>query len=130
LARLERKLGLRRREVKVSVVRSAFRPVLIGCLIALFTYVSIQAAALVAAGDEAYFYRSNDRYPWWAAGAARYDKVVQALIPVFRLLGPTGVAIVGCLAVFACLAALVDQVRRRPVLITLSRSRYRGVAQR
>jgi hypothetical protein len=59
LARLERKLGFRRREVKYSVVRSAFRPALIGCLIAVFTYVSIQAAALVAAGDEAYFYRSN-----------------------------------------------------------------------
>ena len=123
LARLERKLGFQRREMKHIDLRVALRPVLIGCLMALFTYVCIQAAALVAAGDEAYFYRSKDRYPWWAAGAARYDKVAQALIPVFRLLGPTGVAIVGCLAVLACVAVLVDQIRRRPVMITLSRSR-------
>ena len=113
LARLARQLGFHTRELKSGVVRTAFRPVFIGCLGAIFTCVSIQAAALVAAGDEAYFYRSN----------APYTRTAQRLIPLFKLLGPTGVAVVGWLSLFACVLWLAERLRKRPTMITLARSR-------
>jgi hypothetical protein len=113
LARLARQLGFQRREFKYGVARTALRPWFIGCLGAIFTYVSIQAAALVAVGDEVYFYRSNDPYA----------RTVQRLVPLFKMLGPTGVAIVGCLFVLACVVWSVERVRHRPIMITLSRSR-------
>jgi hypothetical protein len=110
LAALERHLAprLQRREVQYGVVRAALGPLLLGVLIAAFAFVAFHAAALIAEGDEAYFYKPGTS----ARG--------RAFIPLLKLLGPTGVAILGGLAVLACIVELVERVRRPPLMITLS----------
>jgi hypothetical protein len=99
-------------EVRYGALRAGRKPLLIAVAVAAFTGVSVPAASLVADGDEGYFYRSNGPYAW----------VAQALIPVFRRLGPTGVAVVGALAVLGCLAWMVARIARPPVMITLTPS--------
>jgi hypothetical protein len=68
LAALERRLAPRfqRREVQYGLVRAALEPFLIGGLLAIFTYGSVQVAALLAAGDGANFL--DPEYPWAHAG--------------------------------------------------------------
>jgi hypothetical protein len=113
LAALERHLAprLQRREVQYGVVRAALGPFLLGGLIAVSTFVAFHAAALIAAGDEAYFYKPGTS----ARG--------RLFIPVLKLLGPTGIAILGGLAVLACIVELVERVRRPPLMIILSLTR-------
>jgi hypothetical protein len=114
LAALARRLAPRfsMREVQYGALRAGRKPLLIAVAVAAFTGVSVPAAWLVAHGDEGYFYRSHDPYA----------RVAQALIPVFRLLGPAGVAVVGALAVLGCLAWMVARIARPPVMITLTPS--------
>jgi hypothetical protein len=115
LEALARRLAPRfqRREVQYGIVRAALEPFLIGGLLAIITYGSVQVAALVAAGDGANFFKRGA--PVGARGARLY-------ILVCRLLGPTGVAIVGGLAVLACIVWLVKRVNQPPLMITLSPS--------
>lgn len=107
LAALGRRLRFQRREVQYGVVRAALAPLVAGSLVGMFTYVSVGGAALVAAGEERYL-----RTQWEAA----------LLIPVFRLLGPRGVAVIGGLVVIACMAALFARVLQSPIVVTLNRS--------
>jgi hypothetical protein len=114
LEALERRLAPRfqRAEVQYGIVRAALAPFFMGVLVALLTYGSMWVAVLFAAGDEANFVK----------GAGRYATAAQLHILVCRLLGPTGVAIVGGLAVLGCVVWLVKRLRQPPLMITLSPS--------
>ena len=114
LEALEQRLAPRfqRREVQWGTVRAALAPFFTGVLVALLTYGSMWTAVLFAAGDEANFVK----------GAGGYATVAQLHIVVCRLLGPTGVAIVGGLVVLGCIVWLIERVKQPPLLITLSPS--------
>ena len=114
LEALERRLAPRfqRAEVQYGIVRAALAPFFTGVLVALLTYGSMWTAVLFAAGDEANFVK----------GAGGYAFAAQLHIVVCRLLGPTGVAIVGGLAVLGCIVWLVQRVKQPPLMITLSPS--------
>ena len=114
LEELERRLAPRfqRAEVQYSIVRAALAPFFTGVLVVLLTYGSMWTAVLFAAGDEANFVK----------GAGRYAAAAQLHILVCRLLGPTGVAIVGGLVVLGCVVWLVKRVTQPPLMITLSPS--------
>jgi hypothetical protein len=114
LEALEERLAPRfqRAEVQYGIVRAALAPFFMGVLIALLTYGSMWTAVLFAAGDEANFVK----------GAGGYASAAQLHIVVCRLLGPTGVAIVGGLVVLGCMVWLVERVKQPPLMITLSPS--------
>jgi hypothetical protein len=114
LEALEQRLAprFRRSEVQWGTVRAALAPFFTGVLVALFTYGSMWTAVLFAAGDEANFVKR----------AGRHAAAAQLHILVCRLLGPTGVAIVGGLAVLGCIVWLVKRVKQPPLMITLSPS--------
>lgn len=122
LAHVERKLGFRRHEAKSGIVGVTLWPLCVSILGAAFTYVSVGAARLIADGDERYFYRQREP-PLLLRYGFRPDRAAQALIPAFRLLGPTGVTVVGCLFLFACVLWWRERIRQRPIMITLSRNR-------
>jgi len=114
LEALERRLAPRfqRAEVQYGIVRAALAPFFTGVLVVLLTYGSMWTAVLFAAGDEANFVK----------GAGRYAAAAQLHILVCRLLGATGVAIVGGLVVLGCVVWLVKRVTQPPFMITLSPS--------
>jgi hypothetical protein len=114
LAALERRLAPRfqRAEVQYGIVHAALAPFFTGILVALLTYGSMWTAVLFTAGDEANFVK----------GAGRYTAAAQLHILVCRLLGATGVAIVGGLVVLGCVVWLVERVKQPPLMITLSPS--------
>lgn len=112
LAALAPRLGPRfqRREVQYGVVRAAFAPLLTAGGLATLTYVAVQAAAGLAAGDEVEI-----------RGRARAQKRMFAW--ALELLGPTGVGILGGLVVLGCIAWLVARVKQPPLMITLAPSK-------
>jgi hypothetical protein len=85
-----------------------------GVLIAMLTYGSMQIPVLFAAGDEAFYVKK---------GGGQWRSTALAYILVCKSLGPTGVAIVGGLAVVGCIVWLVARVKRPPLMITLSPSK-------
>jgi hypothetical protein len=112
LAALARRLAPRfqKREVQYGAVRAALAPLLTAGGIAAFTYVSVQAAAGLAAGEEVDI-----------RGRARGEKRMFAW--ALEILGPTGIGIVGSLLVLGCIAWLVARLKQPPLMITLSPSR-------
>ena len=93
-------------EVQYGMGRAAGIPFLVGSLLGAFTYVSAMAAA--GAGDEVTI-----------GGRNRAAKAAFAW--ALELLGPTGVWIVGALAVTGCLMWMVGRIKRPPLMVTIAK---------
>jgi hypothetical protein len=88
--------------------RAAGIPLIAGALLSAFTYVSAAAAVGLGNGEEADIHGRNR-----AAKAA--------FVWALDLLGPTGVWIVGGLAVVCCVLWMVSRIKRPPLMVTIAR---------
>lgn len=107
---IHKRLGpqFRWREEQYGLARAAGAPLITGALMSAFTYVSAMAATGLASGEEADIHGRNR--------AAK-----SAFVWALDLIGPTGVWIVGGLAVVGCILWMVGRVKRPPLMVTIAR---------
>jgi hypothetical protein len=96
------------REVQYGMGRAAGVPFLVGATLGAFTYVSAMAATGLAAGERVDIHGRN-----------RAAKMVFGW--ALDLLGPTGVSVIGALAISACLMWMVGRIKRPPLMVTIER---------
>jgi hypothetical protein len=107
---IHKRLGpqFRWREEQYGIARAAGAPLITGALMSAFTYVSAMAATGLANGEQADVHGRN-----------RATKAM--FVWALDLVGPTGVWIVGGLAVVGCVLWMVSRVKRPPLMVTIAR---------
>jgi hypothetical protein len=110
LRAIQKRLGpqFRWREEQYGIGRAAGIPLVAGVVMSVFTYVSAMAAAGLANGEQADIHGRN-----------RATKA--AFVWALDLIGPTGVWVVGGLAVACCVLWMMGRIKRPPLMVTIAR---------
>lgn len=105
---LERRLAPRahRTEVQLGAARAALAPIIATCVVGLFVLGAYQAAADMAAGQEAKI-------------EGRRQGLKQLFAWALDTVGTTGVFIIGGLVLVGCIAWMVARVRKPPLMMRL-----------
>lgn len=110
LTALEKRLGSRfqKRMEQYGLVKAALAPLLTTIGFAAFTYISVLAAAALAAGEEE------------AEIRGRQQLLKRLFVWAMELLGPIGIGIAGGLIVLGCLFWLIGRIRQPPLMVILT----------
>ena len=109
LASLARRLprSFQRSDVQYGPARAVLAPLATAGAFAAFTYLAVQAAVEVGAGDEIII-----------RGSATTQK--RLFVWALGLLGPTGIGLVGGVVVLGCLLWLIARIKKPPLMTILS----------